>query len=614
MLDRLGGLETEYVLRFHPRHRDGWRIPNKELFERFLARLQAKVPLAAAIVGEQSWFLGNGGGLRFENLPFYALLPESGFVEGATPECRGPAQLLRYQRAQDVLLSQQAAASARDDGELVLIKASHDGQGHLFGSHENYEATVGTGMELLLWRVSLGLALPLLLVLFALADVAALLLIALVSVPVLSWCRRTGRAPGRKYAACVGWLVCFCRAPAQLVGATLVRYTAFRRVREQLLPFLVTRTIFTGPGAVGADGRLVLSPRAAGLRSVCGMTAAGWRSVFYFCQVLKGINEVMLGDWLSFARLFHQRQRLQLTVGDSNMAQHAEYLKVGTTLLVLDAIEAGELGEYPRLRRPLRALRAIANDPDLQARVALANGRQASALEVQRFYLHACRRFIERRAPAPAEAVTLLDRWEETLDALEENPAALVGKLDWVTKRYLMERAGPGASVEEKRKLDLRYHELSRDGYYLRLEAAGAAPTLVEPEEVIEAMTTPPAGTPATLRGQLIRQYAEDSPPVRASWSSVIVPDSAGVRIIRLLTLFLVGSAFLLPGGPARARPPLVMNLPAISADLEPAPKRGRHATFGTTVSTCAVAGGLVYAAAEQGYLHCLDAGTGQRV
>jgi proteasome accessory factor A len=534
MFDRLVGLETEYVLRFRPRQRGGWRIPNAELFARLLAGLQARFPLARAWVGENSWFLGNGGGLRFERLPFYNFLPASGFVEGATPECRGPKEVVRYQRAQDVLLSRQAAASGGPNGDATLLKASHDGQGHYFGCHENYEATVGSGCELLIWRVGLALALPLLFLLFLFADITSLLLLPLLSRPALLWHRLAGREPGSGYAACVAWLVSLCRAPAQLVGAMFVRLTAFRRLRARLLPFLITRTILSGPGMVCPDGRFVLSPRAAGLRSLCGVTAAGWRSVFYFCQILKGINEVLLGDWPSFARLFHRRQRLQLTLGEANMAQFAEYLKVGTTLLVLDVIEAGELRDVPRLRRPLQALRAISADPDLRATVRLAGGGRASALEIQRFYLNACRRFLDRRDAAPAEAHEVVRLWEETLDALEENPGRLVGKLDWVTKRYLLAGAGPGASVEEQRKLDMRYHELSREGYYLRLEAAGAAPTVVDPADVLEATTNPPEGTPAALRGRLIRTFADFPHTVRASWSSVVVPGGTGPQVIRL--------------------------------------------------------------------------------
>ncbi len=51
----------------------------------------------------------------------------------------------------------------------------------------------------------------------------------------------------------------------------------------------------------------------------------------------------------------------------------------------------------------------------------------------------------------------------------------------------------------------------------------------------------------------------------------------------------------------------------AFGGPINPAPKRGRAAFFGSTISTCCVVDGLVYAAEERGYLHCLDAKTGQR-
>ena len=74
------------------------------------------------------------------------------------------------------------------------------------------------------------------------------------------------------------------------------------------------------------------------------------------------------------------------------------------------------------------------------------------------------------------------------------------------------------SDIDVRRKIDMRYHELSPDGYYLQLEAAGGVPTLVEPEEVLAAIQSPPEGTPAERRGRLIRQYGEG---IRASWSSV---------------------------------------------------------------------------------------------
>lgn len=52
----------------------------------------------------------------------------------------------------------------------------------------------------------------------------------------------------------------------------------------------------------------------------------------------------------------------------------------------------------------------------------------------------------------------------------------------------------------------------------------------------------------------------------------------------------------------------------AFGGPVEPAPKgRERRIKFGKTISTAAVQDGLVYIAEETGYLHCLDAKTGER-
>lgn len=530
MLDRLVGLETEYVLRFRARRPGERRVPNGALYRRLFGALRKRVRVAPSIVGHDSWFLANGGGLRFEKLPFYDPLPASGFVEGATPECREPGQLLRYQRAQDALLSRCAASSGGADGDVTLLKASHDADGHLFGSHENYEAIVADGLGLWAWRLALMPVLFVLVIVISVGDVIALLLGVPVAAVVAFVSKLIGRDPARTYSSVIAWLVSLCRAPGQLAGSAFMGAMAFRRVRRHLLAFLVSRTILAGPGMVRADGRFVLSPRAGAIRSTCGVTAAAWRSAFYFCHYFKAVAAPGEG----IARLFRRRQRLQITIGDSNMAQHAEFLKLGTTLLVLDAIEAGELDDAPRLRRPLRALRAFTDDPDLRATAALAGGRRVSALEIQRTYLDACRRFIDRHAVVDARAAEVVHLWQETLDALERDPSSLVGRLDWVTKRHLLDAAGPGASADERRKLDLRYHELSPEGYYLRLEAAGVAPVVVEPEDVLAAIDCPPENSPAAARGRLVHDAAEPGVVVRVGWSTAIVMDARGTRVIRL--------------------------------------------------------------------------------
>jgi proteasome accessory factor A len=611
LFQRLVGLETEYALRYHPQQPGTRRPANAALFERLLVKIRGRVAAVRSALLLREWFLANGGMVRLEAHHAYLVRPESGLVEGATPECRGPRQLLRHQRAQDVLLSRAAAA---DDvnGQMTLLKHNCDSRGNFYGSHENYELVLARGVLLGLWRLGVALLTPVVLLLgiaIILAFFLALAVGRLAFAAAAAW-QGLWRKDGEKRSAALRmagltWLrilllplvlsvVAGTEAPktwpvlvaiwtpvvlvlagaiglglllalavgrpgsaagedrlaaleeAGLRGLLLLRSLpltlpwlllqplAFRRQRRQLLAFLISRPVLAGAGTVGPDGRFGLSPRAPAITAVNSVTSSYFRPVFYFGHIFKQMVFLLAGDVGAYRQLFRQRQRLQITVGDANMAQTAEYLKIGTTLLVLDAIEAGALTEAPRLRRPLRALRTFCADPDLRARVRLKNGQSCTALAIQRFYLDACRRFVDQVAAPHPEADEVLRVWEETLDALEHDPDRLIGKLDWVTKRYLLDDLGPQASVAAKRKLDLRYHELSRDGYYLRLEAAGAAPTVVEPEEVLQAIEVPPEGTPATLRGQLIREFAQSPEQVHASWHSVSIKDGPRTRVVKL--------------------------------------------------------------------------------
>src|SRR5262249_56900028 len=86
--------------------------------------------------------------------------------------------------------------------------------------------------------------------------------------------------------------------------------------------------------------------------------------------------------------------------------------------------------------------------------------------------------------------------------------ASLVGRLDWVTKEYLLERAGAGLPAEARKKLDLRYHELSPEGYFARLRDAGQTARVVSEAEVEQATRVPPPSPPAVERARYIRGFS----------------------------------------------------------------------------------------------------------
>ena len=94
------------------------------------------------------------------------------------------------------------------------------------------------------------------------------------------------------------------------------------------------------------------------------------------------------------------------------------------------------------LENPIRAIREISHDITCRRRVRLANGREVSALDIQREYLDRALRYAERRDLSPLEKQAL-QMWEHCLTSIETDPLELDRECDWVIKYHLIE-ALPG--------------------------------------------------------------------------------------------------------------------------------------------------------------------------
>ena len=211
------------------------------------------------------------------------------------------------------------------------------------------------------------------------------------------------------------------------------------------------------------------------------------------------LRDLFFRPWSGLA----SRRRLHLLIGDANLCEWAQALRVGATALVLEAIEDGSFSDWPVLRDPFDALDRLNRDPDLHVELELATGERATALEIQRRFLRAARETLAASdAPVAVWKGRILRMWEETLERLETDPNSLADRLDWVAKRGLVldevpdaadrralaERGAEvlrdeGARTAADRRLrerafrlwrtDLRYHELSPRGGYRRLERRG---------------------------------------------------------------------------------------------------------------------------------------------
>jgi proteasome accessory factor A len=120
-------------------------------------------------------------------------------------------------------------------------------------------------------------------------------------------------------------------------------------------------------------------------------------------------------------------RRLHVIVGDSNMSETTMLLKVGSTDLVLRMIEAGTMMRDLTLDNPIRAIREVSHDMTGRSRVRLANGREMSALEIQREYLSKAQDFTDRNG-ADATTHRVLAMWDRALDAIETGKHDLVAR------------------------------------------------------------------------------------------------------------------------------------------------------------------------------------------
>jgi proteasome accessory factor A len=531
------------------------------LYQSVVAALRRRTLTAPARHFKEGVFLANGGAVWFE-----AERPAAGggLIEGSTPEARGPREAVRYQRAQDRLLAESARA-ADIDGDLLLVKNDRDAFDHVYGAQENYEAILATGWSLLGWRIGLVLLSPLLLLtwLSFLAMIACLVLYlsvaGLIYLPLqlvvadskrlafvlfgrdLVEGRETGCPTPVWLESTMLWATRVVTAPLALALLILAQATAFRRIRNGLLPFLISRSLLCGSGTVDQWGEFHLADKAPAINCVLGF--GGFlkdRPLFTLGHFFKAICIESCLSPRDFFDLFSARQRLQIGLGDSNMCESAEYLRVGTTALLLDVIDAGELPPLPRLRRPIRALHQICADPTLTHEVTLVGGLRMTALDLQRFYYDACFRFLQRRPEAGREPREILALWGETLYALGELPAtgelpqSLIGTIDWVTKKHLLNEAGGDAPWSAQKKIDIRFHELSENGYFQMLDAAGLVCQQIEPDQVKLAMRNPPTDSPATMRGHYIREFSSDDAQLSVSWKQITMGRGIGAKVIRL--------------------------------------------------------------------------------
>ncbi len=296
------------------------------------------------------------------------------------------------------------------------------------------------------------------------------------------------------------------------------RSTPFSDIVKYLTPFFVSRQVVTGAGRVGIgqDGRedgFQISQRADYFEVEVGLETTLKRPIINTRDEPHADPE--------------KYRRLHVIIGDANLAEISNYLKVGTTSLVLAMIEDRFIGTDLAVEQPVKALRDVSHDPSLKHLLTLNDGRKLTAVQLQMEYLDLAKKHVEDRLGSDADEQTrdVLARWESVLDRLETDPMLCARELDWVAKLQLLEQYRDRDALDwsnaKLHAIDLQYADVRPDkGLYHRLLRLGRIDRLLTDEVVAAAMHLPPDDTRAYFRGRCLEKYADQI--AAASWDSVI--------------------------------------------------------------------------------------------
>ncbi len=303
------------------------------------------------------------------------------------------------------------------------------------------------------------------------------------------------------------------------------RFPFTRRGLEKLIPFLVTRQIFTGSGRIGSA-----APQDEWVqRGTLIIPRSNLRSSYHQDRIPYQISQradFIVNDffeWVQGNRAIvntrdepladpNEFRRIHLLLGDSNMAEVATALKFGTTALVLQLIEEGHVPTGLELVEPVEDLQDISRDQERAWIITLRSGKSMSAIDIQEEFLEAASRQFQGQDD---ETDWILREWASVLEDLRGDYRKLVGRVDWASKLWLLETFQEAEGLEWDdpylKSLDIEYHNLNREsGLYFGLVEEGRVSRVTTDQAIRLAEDRPPRNTRAFGRGELIAHLLKD--------------------------------------------------------------------------------------------------------
>src|SRR3989442_6511760 len=172
------------------------------------------------------------------------------------------------------------------------------------------------------------------------------------------------------------------------------RKVPFARIVQHMMPFFVTRQVFTGAGKVGAENNAdpcdyQISQRADFLETEVGLETMHSRPIINTRDEPHADPE--------------KYRRLHVIVGDANMSDVSNYLKTGTIAIVLSMVEDDFIDRDFSIDGPVAAYRQVSRDLACRETIRLKDGSTLTPVDLQREFLAlAPPHYREPPAPRPS--------------------------------------------------------------------------------------------------------------------------------------------------------------------------------------------------------------------
>jgi len=214
------------------------------------------------------------------------------------------------------------------------------------------------------------------------------------------------------------------------------------RVEKALIPWVVTRILFTGSGDVvsgsfvGKEGvKFVISPRAMFVVQKSSLSTTVERGIL---------------NTRDQPHAAHQYWRLHDIHYEALRSEYAIFLRDIAQAMVICAFESGYLDDAPEIEDPVSAFKKISMDTqECEWKIKLKNGESTDAVSILLFYFDAIEKMYEEMGEEGKWDEIGKRCLKEVIEKLEaRRMEEYVDGIDWVTKLALLVNYEPKSAAE----------------------------------------------------------------------------------------------------------------------------------------------------------------------